>query len=164
MKRQTKSGSGRWICLALLLLVLLLAIPSLPREVKALDIPNIQIPVNIPDPNLRSALYKACGKTPSVFDPMGLTNKDLAKLTGTLNVSQLDIKDLDGIQYCVNITELGAAYNPLTSLPNMRRMEGLKVLYLNNCEFSEVPSAISKIANLETDRVRIVGVNSQNEK
>lgn len=136
-------------CLACLLLVLMLVIPALPGKVQAFNGYDFEYQVTIPDANLHQELRKACNMLPYILDPRYPTNKMLAGLTGTLNIEGKGIKDLTGIQYCINISELAASYNSLTSLPDMQLMTGLKTLHLNRCTLTEIPSFIPKLPNLE---------------
>lgn len=149
MKKQAKKGSKRMACLACLFLVLMLIIPALPGEVQAFNGFEFEFQVNIPDANLHQALREACNLLPYMITLKYPTNKELAGLTGTLNIESKGIKNLEGIQYCVNISELAASYNPLTSIPDMQHMTGLKSLRLNRCTLTEIPSFISKLPNLE---------------
>lgn len=102
-------------------------------------------PVNIPDANLNAFLHVKCGKPMS--EP--LTRGDLAGLTGTLNIEGKGIANLEGIQFCRNIEKLNAIDNPLSNLPNMSGMTGLKYLWLMNCQFTSVPAGIASIPNLD---------------
>lgn len=132
----------------ILLIVQALALPVLPREVQAWDRGDIAINVDIPDTNLRAALREACNKPPFILDQTPLTNQDLAKLTGTLLLEKKGIKDLEGIQYCINITQLKVYGNPLTSFPDMQYMEGLTYLWLVDCQLKEIPPAVATIPHL----------------
>jgi Leucine-rich repeat (LRR) protein len=148
---KTERNGVRLLSLILILVLLALAgnLPVRLTPVLAFGPGDFVFQVDIPDKNLNIALHQACGKPPLLYS-VPLTNKELAQLTGKLNLSNMGIKDLEGVQHCVNITELIASYNPLNFLPDMTNMEKLELLYLNNCEFSEVPSAISQIPNLRT--------------
>lgn len=134
----------------ILLIVQALALPALPREVQAWDWGDIAINVDIPDPNLNAALREACNKLPFILDQTPLTNKDLAKLTGTLYLGNSGIKDLEGIQNCINITQLFAYGNHLTSFPDMTRMETLTILMLDECQLTEIPPEVATIPHLES--------------
>ena len=151
MKKMKKSNLARSI-LCLLLLSLLLTTLALPHkvQVQALDLGNIERLVDIPDPNLHAALSKACGKKQTASHPYPLTNKDLAKLTGTLGLSGRNIKNLEGIQYCINVHSISASDNPLSNFPDMKDMEKLKSLHLGQCQLTEIPAALSQIPNLES--------------
>ena len=67
--------------------------------------------VYIPDANLGSAIRDALGK--SRFAP--ITTTDMASLT-TLNASNRNIRDLTGLEFATNLTELDLIDNPLSSL------------------------------------------------
>ena len=125
--------------------------PSAPsREVRALNLGDLAKYVDIPDPNLNTALRQACDKPPFILDPTPLTNLDLAKLTGTLHLANKGIKDLEGIQYCINITQLNVYENPLTSFPDMTSMTGLQNLRMADCQLTEIPPAVATIPHLKS--------------
>ncbi len=67
--------------------------------------------VNIPDANLRAVIRDALGK--SRFAP--ITTTDMASLT-TLNASNRNIRDLTGLEFATNLTELNLVGNRLSSL------------------------------------------------
>jgi Leucine-rich repeat (LRR) protein len=104
----------------------------------------ILLPVTIPDANLNIALHTACGK------PLGETiyRHELAALTGSLLLNGRNIANLEGIQYCSNITYLDASQNPLSTLPAMNGMTNLGTLRLSGCQFTAVPAVIRQIPKL----------------
>ena len=67
--------------------------------------------VYISDVNLRAAIRSALGK--SGYGP--ITREDMASLT-TLNASNSNIRDLKGLEFATNLTELNLTGNPLSSL------------------------------------------------
>jgi len=67
--------------------------------------------VYIPDVNLRAVIRDALGK--SRFAP--ITTADMARLT-TLDASNRNIRDLTGLEFATNLTELNLTDNPLSSL------------------------------------------------
>lgn len=66
--------------------------------------------VNIPDANLRAVIQSTLGKPR--FAP--ITREDLASLT-TLDASNRNIRELDGLEFATNLTELNIEGNPLSS-------------------------------------------------
>jgi hypothetical protein len=122
--KRKENDSVRHFFWLFLLLALAAAIWSqvLPAQVRA-DTPIITIRptiisppwVNIPDANLKVALHTLCG-VPMIEE---LTRFDLAGLTGTLNIVGKGIANLEGIQYCTNISTLSSSNNPISSLPDM---------------------------------------------
>ncbi|HPX92798.1 MAG TPA: hypothetical protein PK646_04250 [Bacillota bacterium] len=117
------------------------SLPSVP-----LIIPSAFLPqeVDIPDPSLEKALLEACGKSPGYK----LTDNDLWGLTGRLGVDRRNIKDLEGIQHCVNVTRLDASGNPVNHLPDIQSMKKLEDLDLQQCQLTQVPPIVSKLPNL----------------
>ena len=67
--------------------------------------------VYIPDANLRAVIRSALGK--SRFAP--ITTTDIASLT-TLDASNRNIRDLTGLEFATNLTELNLVDNPLSAL------------------------------------------------
>ena len=65
----------------------------------------------ISDANLRAVIRSALGK--SGYGP--ITREDLAGLT-TLDASNRNIRELDGLEFATNLTELNLTGNPLSSL------------------------------------------------
>ena len=66
--------------------------------------------VNIPDANLRAVILNVLGKTS--FAP--ITTTDMANLT-TLDASNRNIRNLTGLEFATNLTELNLADNPLSA-------------------------------------------------
>ena len=67
--------------------------------------------VYMPDANLRAVIRDVLGK--SRFAPITVT--DMASLT-TLDASNRNIRDLTGLEFATNLTELDLIDNPLSSL------------------------------------------------
>ena len=91
--------------------------------------------VNISDANLRAVIRDALGK--SRFAPITVT--DMASLT-TLDASNRNIRELDGLEFATNLTALNLADNPLsapainTHIPILQD-RGIEVL------FDKIPSS-----------------------
>ena len=80
--------------------------------------------IHFPDPNFDAAVRALIGKLEGniiVSDVVGMTE---------LDVSDLDIADLTGIEYFTALTELHCAYNALTTLD----LSGNPALRVLNCE------------------------------
>lgn len=71
---------------------------------------TVGILVNMPDANLRNAVYTALGKNPA--DP--LTRDDMANLT-TLSAAGKGISDLTGLEWAVNLTSADLRNNNISS-------------------------------------------------
>jgi hypothetical protein len=165
--RRTLSRSVAWVCL-LLFAVTLVAFGLPPTDVvsespgsSALWIslfpkvtfspPHITLipldslkPVTIPDPILSEVLHDLCGV------PMAnsVTRGQLNALTADLDLTNLGVKDLEGVQYCRQIPALIASKNAITHFPALTLMTGLQLLQLDECGLTEVPSQIQGLPNL----------------
>ena len=85
---------------------------SWDNSVKLWDMSLYVTPVvNISDVNLRAVIRDALGK--SRFAPITVT--DMASLT-TLDASNRNIRELDGLEFATNLTALNLKDNPLSSL------------------------------------------------
>ncbi|MCY3869947.1 MAG: Ig-like domain-containing protein, partial [Gemmatimonadetes bacterium] len=81
-------------------------------DMSAYVTPEVITPVvTIPDANLRAVIRDALGK--SRFAP--ITTADMANLT-TLDASNSNIRDLTGLEFATNLTELNLVDNRLSSL------------------------------------------------
>lgn len=82
--------------------------------------------VHIPDPALRSALEEALGKTAGE----DITQAEMATLTG-LSASRAGVRDLTGLEYATNVTNLGLRSNPIADITPLKAMTRLRYLYMN---------------------------------
>ncbi|UYT10283.1 toxin Cry1Ac domain D-VI-related protein [Lactococcus garvieae] len=102
--------------------------------------------VNIPDENLKAAINQELGQS----ENSEITKDKLSTLT-TLDVDNRNIKSLEGLQYCVNLTKLkigtqnilttGDESNTITDLSPLKNLSHLKYLLageLNITDFSPV--------------------------
>lgn len=102
--------------------------------------------VNIPDENLKAAINQQLGQT----ENSKITTENLSTIT-TLNANNRNIKSLEGLQYCVNLTKLvigtrgimatGNENNNITDLSPLKNLTHLKDLVageLNITNFSSV--------------------------
>lgn len=87
---------------------------------------TVAIIVNMPDANLRAAVYSALGKNPT--DP--LTRDDMANLT-TLSASGKGITDLTGLEWAVNLTSADLSNNNISSTAALAGLTKLTYLNLN---------------------------------
>jgi Leucine-rich repeat (LRR) protein len=105
--------------------------------------------VSVPDAALNQALHSAAGV------PMGndLHTNELAALTGTLNLASKGISNAEGLQYCVNISNLLLTNNNLSSLPDtFSNMTKLKILLLEKNKFTDFPAALLDMPGLQEIR------------
>ncbi len=103
------------------------------------------IKVFIPGTNFRNFLNT---NYPTFMDISGdsLIIDSAATLTGTLDCSGLNIVDLTGIEYFVNITRLYCITNQLTALPALTNNTALLVLWCSNNQLTSLPTLTNNTA------------------
>ncbi len=90
------------------------------------DSPVVDSPVvDIPDPNLRSAIHDALG-----LDRFIITQADMLRL-GALPAERRGITDLTGIEYALNLNNLGLQGNNITNLAPLASLKTLEYLFLS---------------------------------
>ncbi|WWU66668.1 leucine-rich repeat domain-containing protein (plasmid) [Clostridium baratii] len=90
--------------------------------------------VEIPDPALKKALNNNLGHAES----SDLTISDLRSFKGTLNLSNLGISNLTGLEHCINVTELLLNGNKIEDLSPLKPLKGLKFLNLKSNRISDI--------------------------
>ena len=102
--------------------------------------------VNFPDPGLEAAIRDAIGK------PTGdIHDIDLTGLT-SLNADNRGIVNLEGIQYCADLTILVLQYNEIVDISALSGLTNLTGLYLLDNEIVDI-SALSGLTNLTVLRL-----------
>ena len=92
---------------------------------------------SIPDANFRQFLIN---KYPSIMSTNGNLIIALApSVSGTMECSNRNIKDLSGIEYFVNIKNLFCDHNQLTMLPSLASLDSLQRLNCSYNQLSELP-------------------------
>ena len=110
--------------------------------------------VHIPDVNLRAAIANALGKAESdVF-----TVEEMATLT-TLRASNRDIKDLTGLAFAKNLTELYVFYNPLADISPLASLTKLRRIWLHDTEVEDL-SPLASLHDLEEINVAATRISS----
>ena len=115
---------------------------------------TVELPVNIPDSNLRDAIWNELGYLP---DDIPIPASDMAKLT-KLEAPNANISDLTGLEYATNLTvlELGPEYgqqegwrnsNSITDISALQGLTKLEVLDLGGISISNI-SALERLTNL----------------
>jgi len=105
--------------------------------------------VNIPDKSLKEALLADLGMSGgeiSVF-------KMLYNLPETLEYSHLDIKDLTGLEYAVNVKKIYLGNNLLDSaekIKPLKNLYNLEVLDLSRNQLTQVPSYLFDMPSLRS--------------
>ena len=105
--------------------------------------PVSAVVVNFPDPALEAAIRDAIAKpTADIHDTdlIGLTSLD-ARFRSIIN--------LEGIQYCPDLTELKLYGNEIVDISALSGLTNLTVLYLDNNQISDI-SVLSNLINLKT--------------
>jgi hypothetical protein len=81
--------------------------------------------------------------------PLGfLTRADLLTLS-SLDISDLNIKNLSGIEYCTNLTFLDASGNPISNISSLANLVNLLSLNIDGTNVFEI-SALSGLPNLDS--------------
>ncbi|MBN1410153.1 MAG: leucine-rich repeat domain-containing protein [Spirochaetales bacterium] len=73
---------------------------------------------------------------------------DLASLTDDLDLSDYGLNDLDGLEYCRNITSLNLSGNILDNIHEIQFLDYLKELYLSGNEITDIDD-LAGLSNLE---------------
>ena len=98
--------------------------------------------VDIPDPNLRTAIERELGRT-SIAP---ITAADMESLT-TLDADRADISDLTGLEAAINLTRLILSRNNLSDLSALSELTNLTELNLSGNSVSDL-SALAGLTNL----------------
>ena len=102
---------------------------------------DIEIPSLIPDANLRAAVRTALGIEPN----LRITIDAMRSLTTlNLNVVQLDITDLTGLEYATNLTYLYIRNNLISDIAPLAHLTNLRVLSVGGNQISN----LTPLANL----------------
>ena len=110
--------------------------------------------VIIPDPKLRFAIEKALGKTSGAT----ITPADMLKLTElspvALGIQLLDgkrwgVKDLTGLGFAANLTELDLRSNEISDVSPLAGLKNLETLFFAGNEISDI-SPLAGLKNLKT--------------
>ena len=101
--------------------------------------------VNIPDRNLRAAIADALGKDNTGVIP--ITLEEMATLT-ILRASSRDIKDLTGLEYAINLEELGLSDNQITDFSPLAELSNLIRLALVRNQIVDI-SPLKNLQNLK---------------
>ena len=99
-------------------------------------------PVNIPDPDLRSAIEKALGKTSGAT----ISPADMRTLT-ELDAREQDIQDITGIEFATNLTALYLNENEISDVSALIQLKELRTLWLYVNQISDI-AALAQLTNL----------------
>ena len=102
--------------------------------------------VHIPDANLRAAIAETLSKTPGT----AITVEEMATLMH-LDIDGMDIQDLEGLQFAVNLQSLNLRGNPLSDLSPLSGLTALKEVRFSGESLSDL-SPLTGLTNLEVVR------------
>ncbi len=115
-------------------------------------------PVTIPDAAFYTYLHETLVEKGIITpETLQLTDDDLAQLdeldySGDGKPVTQKILNLEGIQYCVNVTDIYFPYNNLTTLPDLSALTDLQILDLNNNQIND----LSNVSNLPSSLTTIL--------
>ena len=125
--------------------------------------------VEIHDDNLKLKLESLLGKDSSER----VTNLELSQLVGKLDASNSNIRDLKGIEYCINLTELDLSGNSINDINLLLALNKLNLLRIEGNPLTISASPIIKTIEARGTKVvydpipsseKLIGdVNSDNE-
>ena len=99
--------------------------------------------VAISDANLRNALEDELGKAPRA----PITQLDMARLNGVLDLAGESISVLTGLEYAVNVTTLRLQNNSITDVTPLGDLDSLTTLFLSGNDITDV-TALGRLASL----------------
>ena len=118
------------------------------------------IKVDIPDKNLRNNLEKKLGKNPG--DP--IMDNELSEMFGVLSLSDSNISDLTGLEYCTGLTNLNLNGNQISGISALSRLYNVEVLDLSGNQISDL-SAFGKLAiNEEFEDSKLTSLDLSNNQ
>ncbi len=101
--------------------------------------------VSIPDSNFASALRQLAG----LGSGDAITSEALAGITGTVNLSNKGISDIEGIQYLTGATSIDLSLNDIGSVPRaIEQLTSLQSLDLSGNRITRLPSNIGGMSGL----------------
>ena len=98
--------------------------------------------VRIPDPNLRAAIAEVLGKSPNA----PITVEEMERL-GRLEAERKDIRNLTGLQFATNLSQLYLSHNQISDLSPLAGLVELHRLSLNHNPVSDM-SPLRGLKNL----------------
>lgn len=98
--------------------------------------------INIPDANLKAVILSKLGQSADYK----ITKDDMESLV-SLNISNKDIKNLEGLQYCANLKWLSLEGNTIDDFTPISSLTALKYLYMKNTNIKNL-NCLSSLTNL----------------
>ena len=122
---------------------------------------NLQVVeiIEFAEPLILDTILTALGES----DGYIVTASDLANLTGTLDLSDLDIADLTGLQYLTGITGLNLSDNQISDLSSIENLTNLTSLNLdsNRLDLSENSEDLAMLTVLTGAGVSVSTLNQE---
>ena len=92
--------------------------------------------------NLKSALTDIIGHD-------AITQEDMQKLSGKLDLSYKNITSVEGLQYAQNVDELILSFNNIEDITPIIQLSNLDTLYLDYNWITSLPDAVTGLTSLE---------------
>ena len=92
--------------------------------------------------NLKAALADIIGHE-------AITQQDMQKLTGKLDLSYKNISSVEGLQYAQNVEELILSFNNIQDIAPITGLSNLDTLYLDYNHITSLPDAVTGLTSLE---------------
>ncbi|XZM35304.1 putative mucin/carbohydrate-binding domain-containing protein (plasmid) [Clostridium perfringens] len=103
--------------------------------------------VNIPDQKLKLELNKNLGSDRA--PDQNITDSELAQISGTLDLNNKGIRNIEGLQYCTNITRLSLPKNRLVNINQLKSLTKLTYLDISHNQINDI-NPLSNLTNLST--------------
>jgi len=107
--------------------------------------------INIPDINFKKAINLELGKD----ENSDITRAELESLQD-LSCEDMNIENIEGIQYCINLEVLGLDNNNISDISKLSELTNLWILGLDNNNISDI-SKLSELTNMWS-----LGLNNNN--
>ncbi|MGL4731890.1 MAG: leucine-rich repeat domain-containing protein [Clostridium sp.] len=118
------------------------------------------IPINIPDANLKAGLNRiiATQLGTTRLDNQDIFQQELEYLTGVIELSSINIANIEGIQYCINISELHMDNNQIADISplNNTTFSEMQLLSLSGNQISD----ISGLATVNLPKLTEINLNN----
>ena len=113
--------------------------------------------VHIPDPNLRTAIAEALGKSPNA--PIAV--EDMEGLE-RLEAQDRGIQDLTGLQFATNLSRLNLRDNRISDLSPIAGLTNLRELILNNNPVSDISPlrGLTNLTSLSLDHASVSDISA----
>ncbi len=132
---------------------------NVPNEINELmeDGWNVNLSVNIPDPNLLGAIDNVLGYS----EGTSVTPADLATIT-SLTADSAGVTSLTGLEYCTAMTYLELEFDNITDLTPLTNLTGLGELDIYGNQVSNISAlaGMTKMTYLEIDDNPIIDITA----